>query len=400
VTDALDIFAEGSLPLIEGAAFANILSLDLAYRRSEYRSGESTDSYKIGGTWGPSQDIRVRASFQKAVRAPNVIELFAAQGFNLFDMADDPCDTTDPNADGVAPAANCQGGAAHQLSAAAAGSGTLTSPAGQYNFLQGGNPNLESEEAETLTYGIVFQPSFIDGLNVTIDWFNIRIEDTVSIVDPGTTVSNCYFAGIGASCALITRNPGNGRLWTGNGVVSALNTNIGALETTGIDINANYRYDLGDMGVLSANMVGTYLDELVTEQGPGLAAYDCKGFFSGPCGTPNPEWRHRLRVGWETPWDVEVSGTWRFYGEVDLVDSSAAPLTGKLDSHFDAESYFDIAGNWQILGNTNLRFGVNNVLDNDPPISSLVGTTGNGNTYPQTYDSLGRWVFAGITVDF
>lgn len=400
VTDTFDVFGEAMIPLVQGAPFADLISVDLAYRYSEYRSGGNSNSYKIGADWAPVEDIRFRGSFQRAVRAANVIELFAAQGFNLFDMGDDPCDTTDPNADGVAPVANCQGVNPWQLSAAAAGSGSLTSPAGQYNFLQGGNPALEPEVSDTQTYGLVFRPSFLPGFNLSVDYFNIRIEQTVSIVSPDTTVNNCFANGILASCALITRNPGNGRLWTGNGVVSALNTNIGALETSGIDINANYQLDIGSMGELSFNLIGTRLEELITEQGPGLPTYDCVGFYSAACGTPNPEWRHRFRVGWETPWDIELSATWRYYGEVQLVSAAVVPLPGRLDSEFEAQNYFDLAGNWQIHENTKLRFGVNNIMDDDPPISVNVGTTGNGNTYPQTYDALGRWIFAGVTVDF
>lgn len=400
VTDTFDVFAEARIPIVQNAPGADEISMDLAYRHSSYRSGVDSDSFKIGADWAPVEDIRVRASFQRAVRAANVIELFSAQGFNLFDMADDPCDTTDPNADGVAPAANCQGLAPYQLSAAAAGSGSLTSPAGQYNFLQGGNPDLQPETSDTQTIGIVFQPRFMPGFNLTVDYFNIRIEDTISIVGPDTSVNNCYFNNVAASCALITRNPGNGRLWTGAGVVSALNTNIGALETTGLDINANYNLEIGSAGALNFNLVGTYLEDLTVEQGPGLSTYDCVDKFAGPCGTPNPQWRHRARIGWETPWNVEVSGTWRRYGEVNQANASGNVVTGVLDQTFEAQDYFDLAGNWDVFENTNIRFGVNNILDDNPPLSAVVGTTGNGNTYPQTYEALGRWLFVGATVDF
>ena len=401
-TDVFELFGEMRIPLVEGAAFAELMSLELAYRYSDYSTGVNTDTYKVGVDWAPTEDIRFRGSFQHAVRAANVIELFSAQGFNLFDMGDDPCGQDD-GGDGVAPAANCIGVNPWNVTAGQYGSAALTSPAGQYNFLAGGNPNVAPEEADTYTIGFVFTPRFVPGLNVSVDYFNIEVENLISTVGAVNTVNDCYFNGNLASCARITRNPGTGQLWIGAGNVEDLNTNIGGLTTSGYDINANYSFDIGSMGGLSFQLIGTLLEELITDPGAatGVAPYDCVGFFSTVCGTPNPEWRHRFRVSWETPWDLELSGTWRYYGEVDRVVGPDTPApAGTLDTHWDEEHYLDLAGNWQVYENTNIRFGVNNVLDNDPPISANVGTTGNGNTFPQTYDSLGRWIFVGATVDF
>jgi outer membrane receptor protein involved in Fe transport len=401
-TDVFELFGEMRIPLIEGASFAELMSLELAYRYSDYSTGVNTDTYKVGMDWAPTEDIRFRGSFQHAVRAANVIELFTAQGFNLFDMGDDPCGQDD-GADGIASALACVGASPWQVTAGQYGSAGLTSPAGQYNFLQGGNPNVNPEEADTYTIGFVFTPRFLPGLNVSIDYFNIEVENLISTVGPINTLEDCYTNGNLASCALITRNPGTGQLWVGVGNVSDLNTNIGGLVTSGYDINANYSMDIGSMGGLSFQLIGTLLDELITDPGAatGVAPYDCVGYFSTVCGTPNPEWRHRFRVSWETPWDMEFSGTWRHYGEVTRVTgASTEAAAGTLDTNWDAEDYLDLAGNWQVYDNTSIRFGVNNVLDNDPPISANVGTTGNGNTFPQTYDALGRWIFVGATVDF
>ncbi|MGE3839745.1 MAG: TonB-dependent receptor [Hyphomonadaceae bacterium] len=405
--DVFDLYGELRVPLIEGAPLADILSLDLAYRRSSYGSGIETDTYKIGGDWAPTQDIRFRASYQRAVRAANIIELFAAQAFGLFDMADDPCDANDPNGDGVAPAANCIGANPWQISAAQA-TGNLTSPAGQYNVILGGNPSLSPETADTYTAGFVLTPSFLPSFNLSVDWFEIQVEDTVSLIPSTTAVDLCYNQGAAQLCQLITRNPANGRLWTGTGNVLGTNVNIGYVLTSGVDVNANYRIDLADLGLggsdagaLSFSLVGTWLQTLKTNNGPGLGYYDCIGFYGPTCGQPTPEWRHRLRVGWETPWDFELAGTWRHYGESQL--STATPsvaVPGRLDSTFEAENYFDVSGTYQLRENASLRFGVNNVFDNDPPISSQVGTIGNGNTYPQTYDALGRYLFAGVSIDF
>ena len=107
------------------------------------------------------------------------------------------------------------------------------------------------------------------------------------------------------------------------------------------------------------------------------------------CGTPKPEWRHHFRVGWQSPWNVDVALTWRYYDAVENING----LTQNIDYKLGSQSYFDLAANWSITDKASIMMGINNVLDDDPPLSSAVGTTGNGNTYPQTYDAMGRWIF-------
>ncbi|NBU29416.1 MAG: TonB-dependent receptor, partial [Caulobacteraceae bacterium] len=158
VTEVYDLFAEARMSIIEDAPFAKLLSVEAAYRFSDYGTGINTDTYKLAGDWAPTEDIRFRASYQQAVRAANVIELFTAQGFGLFDLDEDPC--------GAARTATLAQCVANGVPAANYGSGALDSPAGQYNLLGGGNPNLAPEAAKTSTVGFVLTPGFIPGLNV------------------------------------------------------------------------------------------------------------------------------------------------------------------------------------------------------------------------------------------
>jgi outer membrane receptor protein involved in Fe transport len=395
-TDVFELFGEARIPLIEDAPFAELLSIDLAYRWSDYANGTQTDTYKIGGEWAPTEDVRLRASFQRAVRAPNIIELFAAQGAGLFDLARDPCDATT----GSVPA-SCIGVNPWQVSAGQSASGNLDSPAGQYNGFFGGNPGLAPESSDTTTIGFVLQPRFIPGFTLSVDWFDIKIENTIATFGADNTLTACYVNLNAAACSQITRDPAFGALWVSGGQINLTNINIGGLETKGIDINANYALDMGGIGTLHFGLIGTWLDELVVDPGGGFTPYDCVGLFSGRCGTPNPEWRHRFRVGWETPWDLELDATWRHYGGVDNVASIDSGAPTDLDRSFDAVDYLDLAGNWHIRDNASIRFGVNNVLDKDPPISDNVGAgSGNGNTFPQVYDATGRYIFVGATVDF
>jgi outer membrane receptor protein involved in Fe transport len=276
------------------------------------------------------------------------------------------------------------------------GSAALDSPAGQYQFLQGGNPALQPEESDTYTVGVIFQPEFVPGLVMSVDWFNIRIEDTISTFGAENTLKACYNNNDAAACSRIRRNA-LGQLWLGAGNVINTNINIGAVETSGIDINANYSgLEIGSFGELSFNLTGTYLQDLTTEPGPGLAAYDCVGSFAGACGTPKPQWRHQFRTSWETPWNLDLALTWRYF---DKVTQFGAPA-GRIDSVLGSQSYFDLVGTYNFSEKAAVVLGVNNILDTDPDINGSVGTTGNGNTYPQTYDALGRYLFARVRVKF
>ncbi len=410
-TDVAEVFGEIQIPLADEQPWAYSASIDAAYRRSEYENF-GADTYKVGLDYAPIEDIRFRASYSRAVRAPNVIELFTAQGFNLFDLDFDPCSAPGRAAAGAGPVpANCIGTGSHQVTAGESSGGLLDSPAGQYNFLQGGNPDLEPESADTFTLGFVLTPSFLPGFNLSVDYYSIEVENLIGSIGAQNTLDACYTANNAIACSLIVRDGPTGALWLNDGNVIDTNVNIGGVTTSGVDFNANYGFDLERFGLptygsLAFSFVGTLLNELETDTGLGFAnsVYDCTGFFSNQCGVPNPEWRHRARVTWVTPWALDVSATWRYYGESEFAvlgaDGSLNNSAPRLDKVFESENYLDLAATWQVRDNLTLRGGVNNILDNDPPLSPSVGTTGNNNTYPQLYDSLGRYIFVGLTANF
>ncbi|HEY7640354.1 MAG TPA: TonB-dependent receptor [Steroidobacteraceae bacterium] len=399
-TNVLDLFTEVRAPLLQDRPFAQQLGLELAYRHSDY-DPITTDTYKLGADWAPVQDVRFRASYQRAVRAPNVVELFTAQGFNLFDLPGDPCGNKLIGTPGEASRQACiDSGVPAAVFDDPAQRGRLDSPAGQYNFLQGGDPTLKPETSDTYTYGVIIQPRFLPKLALSIDYFDISIDDTISTVGPDTKLQACYFAGDANACADIHRDAGFGALWQGDGHVVDLNTNIGSLSTKGWDLSLTYAgVEMGSLGELNFNLVGTYLRELTTVPGiNGVAPIECEGRFSGAvCGTPSPDWRHHFRMGWETPWNVDLALTWRYY---DSVTNIASSQQANIDYKLGSRSYFDLAANWAVTEKASVMLGIDNILDKDPPLSSAVGGAGNGNTFPQTYDALGRWVFLRAQVGF
>jgi len=400
-----DFFTELRVPILSGMAMAEDLNVSGSYRRSTYSSDISTNTYGVGVDWSPVKSAKLRASYQSAVRAPNVIELFTAQGSSLYDLNADPCSDNDPATPGgprlppTGTLAQCQRTGVTPLQYGT----NLNSPAGQYNFLQGGNPNLKAESSTSVTFGIVLQP--MKDMTVSVDYFDIKVEDTIGIVGPETTLRQCLTTGNPTFCNLITRDRA-GTLWLlPESSIAATNQNIGGTSTKGFDLGFNYAMALGGMGKLGVSVLATRLSSLVTEEIKGLGTYDCVGLYGlNKCGTPNPEWRHKARANWTTPWDVDLAVSWRYLSKVEIQESTDQRLlTGAfapVNKTLAAQNYLDLAGSWRATKGLSVGFGINNILDKSPPIV-VVGTgQGNGNTFPGVYDALGRKVFLNASYKF
>lgn len=391
-----EAFVEVRVPIIEHRPWAELLSVNGSYRYSDYSTGKNTDTYGFGAEWAPVKEYRLRGSYQVAVRAANIVELFTQQGTNLFNMAVDPCG-------GPTPTATLDQCLRTGLAAGKYGSLLLTNPAGQYNYLQGGNETLDPEKGTSKTVGLVFQP--VKNFSGSVDYFNIEVHKVIGFVPPAFIVQQCITSG--QFCDLIHRD-GNGTLWLqGGGFVTATNQNLGSLKTSGVDVNLNYSYPLDKWGGLAFSFVGTYLNDFKTQNVPGGGTYDCAGLFGGTCGTPAPVWRHKARVTWSTPWSADLAVTWRHFDKVKVDLSDSNPLLAgafnPADAELGARDYIDLFASWNITNKIVLRAGVNNVFDKDPPItnSSIAGAPfGSGNTYPQVYDALGRRIFISASVNF
>ena len=402
--DVREVFAEVRVPIVEDS-FLDYFGIEAGYRYSDYNYGArsvSTDTYKIGVDLAIVRDIRFRAAYNRAVRAPNIQELFAPQRVALNGNAD-PCA-------GHPIAASEAGCLAQGLTV---GQVVVGNPAGQYNGLIGGNPNLNPEVADTYTVGVVLQPRFVPRLAITVDYFNIKIDGAIQGIGQDTILATCVATVDPTFCGLIQRD-NLGSLWrSANGFVSDLQQNIGSFKTSGVDIGASYSMELGGMGGLSFNLVGTWLDELVTDNGVS-DPYDCTGLYGPQCGIPSPEWRHKLRLTYTHPSGIGLSAQWRYFAAVDVENTSSNSTLNNAFAPFNeripSQSYFDLTFTARIGDHYNFRLGVNNILDREPPIIGSNGTGAvvnacpgvvcSGNTFPQVYDALGRYIFAGITLDF
>ncbi|OYW79013.1 MAG: hypothetical protein B7Z26_08780 [Asticcacaulis sp. 32-58-5] len=349
------------------------------------------------------------------MRNPNITELFAAQSVgNVAGI--DPC----------APATLQPGITFEQCARTGVTQAQWDNmsipdcPARVCSGLGGGNPNLFAETGKTTTYGIVFTPSAIPTLAVSLDYYKIRIEDYIGSISPTLSLSQCISTGDPYFCNLINRDPATGAIFgynTDGGYITNTNLNTGYLETKGYDISASYTLPLStfferDYGSVAFSMIGTYLKSLETESVPGLGSYDCKGLYGPVCGQPAPEWRHSIRATWSTPWTdaaylpASVSLNWRHIGEVGLASNTGKPfLTGTrsvIDQKIPAIGYIDVATTFNLPRNFVLRAGINNLMDVAPPsvMDGLLVENGNGNTYPGTYEALGRMLFVGVSAKF
>lgn len=389
-----DIYAELELPLLEDAFLAQDLVLEAAYRYSDYSTDEQTNTYKVGVNWAIDDNVRIRSSLQHAVRAPNIGELYASQSLQLFNWTVDPCATANP----LYSLEEC---ARTGVTGAQYGS-IPESPAGQYNELGGGSQELKPESSDTISIGVVLTPTFVENFSIAFDFYDIQIEDAIDTISSSEVVRLCAKDVNPAMCNLIHRNASTGDLWVGSnsnsGYVEATNINTGSFNTRGVDIDAAYMLETS-LGDIRFNMISTYLESLEYEQYTGADVYDCAGQWNRTtCEAPSPKWRHVLSTTWNTPWEVDVTARWRYFGAADQLEPDADPADLK---ELSAQNYFDLVGNWQALENTKLQLGINNLFDREPPvITDAPSGEGNGNTFPGVYDALGRYIYAGVTVTF
>jgi len=379
-----EFFGEASVPVLDS------LVLDLAYRYSDYSTVGGQDTYRIGADFQPIDLLRIRMGYNRAVRAPNVSELYSQQNLGLW-AGVDPCGGIIAN--GEAPEYSQAQCANTGVTAGQYGNIAL-SPADQYNQITGGNPGLDAEEADTITFGVVLTPT--DNLTISADYWSIEIEETVTSIGAENIVRQC--AENGLFCDAITRS-GNGSLWQGE-TGSVLNASLNGGKNTweGVDVAGAWGVDaLG--GSFNLSLIGTYMLTKEVEI-PGADTYDCVGLISSRC-YPSPEWRHTATASYDSNGFWAASIRWRHFGGVDydggLTNGRSEGIdTIAQDESDGGENYLDLNATIRFLGDSEILVGINNVLDEEPP---LVGgsLSSNANATAGFYDTLGQYLFAQVT---
>ena len=387
--DVSSVYAELYLPILSGVKGAELLDMELAFRSSDYSTAGSVESYKASASWAPVEAFRIRGGYNRAVRAPSIGELFSPQGEN-FPSATDPC-----SALGSPDAATTAVCVATGVPANVVGTPAINLAAGQVRAITGGNPDLLPEEADTYTVGFVFQPDFVEGLSLSIDYFDIVIDGFVTEFGGGASnvLDVCYTdavsGGAGSPFCNVIQRRGDGTI----DFVSLTSANVAEQTLKGFDILAGYDMDIwgGDMRI---NYVATFTQESNFTAFPGADTDDCAGYFGQTiCGEPLPEYKHRATANWSNDdWTAMLS--WRYVGEVTDDDPSFLNFGEKIDGF----NYFDASATYRFTDNYSLTFGIDNLLDEKPPL--LGDNQEQANTYPATYDVFGSTYFLRMTADF
>ena len=373
--DLYELYAEVSIPLLSGEAFAEDLSLDLATRYSEYDEYDET-TWKAGGRWTVNPTFSFRAQASTGFRAPNVLELFGGNA-DSFTGVSDPCNADSQAANPVVRD-NC---------AAQGVPPTFVQPAAQLKITAGGNPDLEPETSDHWSAGVVFTPEWFSNFRLALDWYDIEIDGAISTPAPVDVINACYESpGLSApECARIDRG--------GDFSVTRfdlLNENLNSIETSGLDINSTVAFET-PIGLINVDWLVTYLDEYVETTDTGIEDDRTGKVACDVCNFSGyPEWKSNMTVQWaRDSWNVGL--TWRFLDAMDVDDQVAGD---DINTETDEIHYFDLfaAYTWD---NYQVSAGIENLTDEEPEFVPAIST----NTSP-IYDHLGQFWYARFKVNF
>ncbi len=403
--DVKEVFGEVRVPILE-ADFVHALELNGAFRYSDYSLGRvgGNWTYNFGGEFAPIPDVRFRGQYSRSVRAPNVQDLFGGASTG-FPGATDPCSDRGPASERTdALRAFCvQSGVP-----AAAVFTRAVQPNAQIQADFGGNPDVGEETSDTYTFGAVIQPSFVPRLNITVDYFNITVKDTIGtrLGGMGTALSLCFNTVrnlADPTCQLFVgkRNTGTGALGltSGGQNPSFVQDNVGKLETSGVDFQVDYSVPLFE-GELGFFYLGTWLDKF--RNTPVALLPLRENITEGTYGLP--EYRHNFRVTY-TQGPILASVRWRYEGPSEdfrvqntFDQNTRIPNNNLPVRSIGAWNYFDLSLSADVGENLTITGGVNNLFDKQPPV--LGAQAEQANTRPSFFDVLGRDFFIGANFRF
>ncbi len=368
-----EFYAEARLPL------AASLDLNLAARYSDYSRFDSEFTYKIGGDWRVTEDFRLRSTFSTSVRTPNIRELYTTEEINFTTFVD-PCDQWETSGD-----ANLMANCAADVGA---------------NFTQSelfvevdypGNQNLSPENADTFTFGAVFEPAAVEGLALTLDYYQIEIDDSIRNVSPSAALEQCYFSANKShpTCADIFRD-----MFSGDVVFLAVPlVNAAKEKMSGVDFGMRYGFRAFSSDV-TVNWDTAYLDQFDIDFAGARSTVEWAGTIS------NGEGGHGSYTKWRSNLSVDVDREkWGASYRINYIGDADSQFqrNGATAPGVDSVMYHHLEGNIRLTDQLVLRGGINNLFDKDPPYYT---DAIDQNTDPFTYDLLGRRYFVKASYTF
>jgi iron complex outermembrane receptor protein len=406
---ALDEFyAEFNIPILKDMAFAETFEIAVAARYSDYSNFGDTTNPKFGFRWKPFADLLVRGNYADGFRAPTVSDLFSGQS-DSFPEIQDPCSLPFISSAPANVVAACRGGVGG-ISGTPVG---YTQANTQIRVTVGGNPNLLPEEARNKTLGLVYSPSFVEGLDLYLDWYNIEITNAITGVDPQFLLDSCYDGSAVGNCALITRGPGGEilDLFAGTG-----NDLVGGFEIEGYDFTVEYRFDT-EFGKFRINWDNAYVSYYgdIGQPEAGDVLPDGSVSFGNLVGVylDRLNFAHRLKSNIATNWQYGDWGTTltaRYLSAIDedcslpvifgnpglCSNVNGSPQFPDGENTLDDTWYFDLQGTWDAPWNGRVTAGVRNILDEDPPTSYSTFA----NSFDPSYDIPGRFWYVQYSQKF
>ncbi|GIU43353.1 TonB-dependent receptor [Shewanella sairae] len=372
--DVSEFAAEFSIPLLSDQFLAYDLALDLAYRWMDYSTAGQDDAWKIGLNWAPIEDLRLRATKSKSVRAPNIGELFSPAG-QTFASFTDVCDNINVE---LGPDDNRKKNC--QASGLPAGwnpsdSWYLSNHPG-YNA---GNPDLTPETSNDYTIGAVYTPNYLEGFSITVDYWAFEITEAIEYVQVGTAVRYCYDSESldNPYCDLFTRDAATGDII--DFVQSPINS--ASFDVKGLDIESQYNIPTDSFGDFRVHLIATYLEQW--EKNPTGFADDLQvdvGEYE------NPRWKAMFSLGWK--YDALSLEARSNYRHSAVADNEWKPENNNYND-IPSHTVWDFTGSYAFNDDFSLRFGVKNAFDKAPPRNPYVY---DGDGY---YDTNGRAFFLG-----
>jgi outer membrane receptor protein involved in Fe transport len=366
--DLYEFYTEVNIPLLKDAPLAKDLNIDAAVRYSHYSTFGGTTNAKFGIGWRPVEDLLIRATYAEGFRAPSILETIpASRATNL--VANDPC------SGGGTGLVGCAGVPASYQQNGNAVTATVS-----------GNPDLNPETSRNYSVGAVLTPSALPGFSLSVDWYRIKVSNTITSLGSQRILNFC--ANTGEKCDLITRDSTGEILNLLDGPVN-LNTTM----VEGIDTTARYSFDTDDMGsftlLADASYLLHYRDELVNDDG-SITVLDREG-TSNVLRESIPKWRGRGSLNW-------TRGQWSANYSARLIGSTDEDLDDPAAGDIPAVWYHDVAVTYTLENSDiDITLGVENIFDKQPPVS-LVNT--NVNFDINTYNAKGAFAFLRLSARF
>jgi iron complex outermembrane receptor protein len=409
--DAKEVFGELSVPLISGDRFVKDMNLELGYRTSEYNTGETIDTWKGLMRIDFGDLVSFRGGWQHANRAANIGELYSPDSQQVRGTAfGDACNQTNSTAPwGANPTANPTGYQAAQAlcselmgpvgAAAWYGQPQTGGLPGITLVIERGNPNLDSETADTETFGVVLTPGDV---TLTVDWYNIEVGGAIGPATYDTVYQQCLDPSLNPSqsasnafCQQITRDPETGAQQR---VVSSV-ANLGQIITSGVDVAFSWQKTFDGGGGIGINVQGNFLNEYKTQDLPNAPLLEAKG--TGAVGTTRPgQYDYRLFNTFNYfKGPFGVAARWRHYPSIKHSSYVQNPSTTTQGA--EAYDIIDVNGRYNFGDRYEMRFGIDNLFDKDPPIYGATPTSSaQGTTLSSFYDVLGRRFYVGMKISF